>query len=190
MFGIKWFENKHENLSDFETEAMPFMPDLYRVAMWLTRNRTEAEDLVQETMMQAIKSFHRYELGTNCRAWLTTIMYNLNFKRLKKMGQMKIVDDPEEKIAQTIAFEPQIPQTLTDEAVIAAMQNVPENFRQVVVLADIEEFSYKEIAAILNIPIGTVMSRLARGRKVLRIELADYARRFGFGKNHKVAAQS
>ncbi len=189
MFGIKWFENKHENLSAFEAEAMPFMPDLYRVAMWLTRNRTDAEDLVQETMMQAIKSFHRYELGTNCRAWLTTIMYNLNFKRLKKMGQMKIIDDPEERIAETLAFEPQVPQNLTDEVVIAAMQNVPEHFRQVVALADIEDFSYKEIAAILNIPMGTVMSRLSRGRKVLRMELADYARKYGFGVNQTAAAR-
>lgn len=188
MFGIKWLETKEQKWSDFEAEAMPLTPELFRVAMWLTRDRTEAEDLVQETMMQALKSFHRYEIGTNCRAWLTTIMYNLNVKRLQKMGRMRMVDDPEEKLAETIPFEAPIPQSVTDEDVIKALANVPENFRQVVVLSDIEEFSYKEIASILGIPIGTVMSRLSRGRKVLRMELADYARNYGFGETRKNAA--
>lgn len=145
MFGIKWLETKAEKWGSFESEAMPFMPDLYRVAMWMTRNQTEAEDLVQETLMQAMKSFHRYEIGTNCRAWLTTILYNLNSKRLQKLGKMKLVDDAEEKLAETIPFEPQLPQELTDEEVIEALRNVPENFRQVIVLSDIEEFSYQEV---------------------------------------------
>jgi len=188
MFGIKWLENREEKWSDFETEAMPFAADLFRVAMWLTRNRTEAEDLVQETFVQALKSFHRYETGTNCRAWLTTTLYHLNSKRLQKMGRMKLADDPEEKLAETIPFEPSIPQKITDEDVFAALGNVPENFRQVVVLSDVEEFSYKEIASILEIPMGTVMSRLSRGRKVLRQELADYARRYGFGETKEIAA--
>lgn len=188
MFGIKRLEKREEKWRDFETEAMPHAPDLYRVAVWLTRSQSEAEDLVQETFMQALKSFHRYELGTNCRAWLTTILYNLNSKRLQKMGRMKLVDDAEEKLAETIPFEPQLPQKLTDEEVIAAFENVPENFRHVVVLSDVEGFSYKEIASILNVPMGTVMSRLSRGRKVLRQELADYAHRYGFGNDQKHAA--
>lgn len=188
MFGIKWLETKEEKWNDFESEAMPYMPDLYRVSMWLTRNKDEAEDLVQETLMQALKSFHHYENGTNCRAWLTTIMYNLNAKRLQKMGRMKLVDDPEEKLAETIPFEPQIPQQITDEDVIQALKNMPENFRQVVVLADVEEYSYKEIASILGLPMGTVMSRISRGRKVLRMELADFARNHGFGDNQTIAA--
>lgn len=187
MFGIKWLETKEQKWNDFEAEAMPLMPDLYRVAMWLTRNQTEAEDLVQETLMQALKSFHRYELGTNCRAWMTTIMYNLNAKRLQKLGRMQLVDDSEEKLAETIPFESPLPQNLTDEEVINALRNVPENFRQVVVLSDIEEFSYKEISSILGIPMGTVMSRLSRGRKVLRMELADYASNYGFGETPKIA---
>lgn len=188
MFGIKRLENREEKWSDFEAEAMPFAADLFRVAMWLTRNRTEAEDLVQETFVQALKSFHRYETGTNCRAWLTTILYHLNSKRLQKMGKIKLADDSEEKLAETIPFEPSIPQKITDEDVLAALGNVPENFRQVVVLSDVEEFSYKEIASILEIPMGTVMSRLSRGRKVLRQELADYARRYGFGETKEIAA--
>ncbi len=188
MFGFKRRETIEEKWSDFETEALPFMPDLYRVAMWLTRNKTEAEDLVQETLMQALRSFHRYEIGTNCRAWLTTIMYNLNSKRLQKLGKLKLVDDPEEKIAATLPFEPQIPQTISDEDVLKAIGNIPEHFRQVVILSDVEDFSYKEIASILDVPMGTVMSRLSRGRKVLRIELADYARTYGYGETPKIAA--
>ncbi len=104
------------------------------------------------------------------------------------MGKMKLADDSEEKLAETIPFEPSIPQKITDEDVLAALGNVPENFRQVVVLSDVEEFSYKEIASILEIPMGTVMSRLSRGRKVLRQELADYARRYGFGETKEIAA--
>lgn len=188
MFGIKWLGKKEDKWSEFEAEAMPFLPDLYRVAMWLTRNKSEAEDLVQETLMQALKSFHRYEMGTNCRAWLTTIMYNLNSKRLQKLGRMKLVDDPEEKIAETIPFEPQLPQKLTDKEVIRALREVPENFRNVLILSDVEEFSYKEIASILDVPMGTVMSRLSRGRKALRLALADYARQYGFGDDRKIAA--
>lgn len=188
MFGIKWLETKEEKWKDFETEAVPHMAGLFRVAIWLTRNRDEAEDLVQETFMQALKSFHRYEIGTNCRAWLTTIMYNLNLKRLQKSRRLTVVDDAEEKLAETIPFEPQLPQTITDEEVIGALGNVPENFRQVIILSDIEEFSYKEISSILDIPIGTVMSRLSRGRKALRLELADYAHKYGFGNNLKIAA--
>lgn len=188
MFGIRWLESKEEKWKDFETEAMPHMAGLYRVAMFLTRNKDEAEDLVQETFMQALKSFHRYEVGTNCRAWLTTIMYNLNLTRLKKARRMLIADDPEDKLAETLPFEPEIPQTITDEEVIGALEKISESFRQVVVLSDIEEFSYKEIASILGVPIGTVMSRLSRGRKALRLELAGYARNYGFGDNQKIAA--
>jgi RNA polymerase sigma-70 factor, ECF subfamily len=176
MFGIV----KKQNWDDFEREAMPFMKDVYRVAYWLTRNQTEAEDLTQETLSQALKSFHNYEIGTNCKAWMMTIMYHTNSKRLKKMNRLQLVEDTEERLAQSVPFEPPIPQNLTDEDVIAAVKKVPKNFADVVILADVEGFAYKEVSAILNIPIGTVMSRLSRGRKVLRIELAEYAKNYGF----------
>jgi len=189
MFGIKWLESKEEKWGDFKTEAMPHVAGLYRLAMWLTRNKDEAEDLVQETLMQALKSFHRYEVGTNCRAWMAAIMYNLNLKRIQKLHKIKLVDDSEERLAETIPFEPQIPETITDEEVINAISKVPENFRQVLVLSDVEEYSYKDISSILGVPIGTVMSRLSRARKVLRMELADYARNHGFGDTeNKIAA--
>jgi RNA polymerase sigma-70 factor (ECF subfamily) len=180
---------KEEKWRDFETEAMPLLPDLYRVAVWLTKDKTEAEDLVQETFFQALKSFNRYKTGTNCRAWLMTIMYHMNAKRLQKLGQLQMLDETEDILAETIALEPSIPQKLTDEEVITALRSVPENFRQVVILSDVEGFSYKEIAAILGVPIGTVMSRLARGRRILRQQLAAYARRHGFGDDHKQVAR-
>jgi len=166
----------------FEEEALPYLQDLYRIAMWMARGREDAEDLVQETLSQALRSFHRYERGTNCRAWMTKIMYHVNGKRLRKLGRLRLVEDTEEMIAETIAFEPSIPTSLTDEDVIAAVKRVPDNYRQIVLLADVEEFSYKEIAEILRVPIGTVMSRLHRGRKLLRMELSDYARAYGIEK--------
>ncbi len=162
---------------------MPLSPDLFRVAMYLKRDRDLAEDLLQETMMQGLKSFHRYETGTNCKAWLTTIMYNTHYKQLRKQTNMKLVADPEDRIAQTLAFEPSIPQKLTDEDVIEAVKKVPSLFREVILLCDVEDFSYKEISAMLEIPIGTVMSRLHRGRKLLRGELAIIARDYGIGED-------
>lgn len=176
---LKRTSDEDRRWENFEQEAMPLAPDLFRVAMYLKRNRDLAEDLVQETMMQALKSFHRYEPGTNCKAWLTTIMYNTHYKQLRKQTNLKIVDDPEEKIAQTLAFVPSIPQQLTDEDIIEAVGKVPEIFREVIMLCDVEDFSYKEISAMLDIPMGTVMSRLHRGRKILRGELAVVAREYG-----------
>ena len=176
---IKGKSEKERLWRDFENEAMPFSADLFRVAMFLKRNRDVAEDLVQETMMQALKSFHRYEKGTNCKAWLTTIMYHTHYKQLRKQTNLQIVADTEEKIAETVQFEAPIPQHLTDEDVLQAIKKVPESFREIVLLCDVEGFAYKEIASLLDVPIGTVMSRLHRGRKVLRGELAVYARNYG-----------
>ena len=180
MFKLIKGKSEDDQLREnFEMEAMPFTPDLFRVAMFLKRNRDLAEDLLQETMMQALKSFHRYKMGTNCKAWLTTIMYNTHYKQLRKLNNLRLVADTEEKIAQTIPFEASIPQQITDEDVLGALEKVPEIFREIVVLCDVEGFSYKEISTIMDIPMGTVMSRLHRGRKVLRGELAVYARNYG-----------
>ncbi|MBA4185895.1 MAG: sigma-70 family RNA polymerase sigma factor [Acidobacteria bacterium] len=164
---------------DFEQEAMPLVADLFRVAMFLKRNLPAAEDLVQETMMQGLKSFHRYEKGTNCKAWLTTIMYHTHYKQLRKQTNLQMVADTEEKIAETVQFEAPIPQQITDEDVLQALKKVPDTFREIILLCDVEGFTYKEIAAFLDVPIGTVMSRLHRGRKILRGELAVYARNYG-----------
>lgn len=180
MFGLLTKKTDNEWLwRDFEEEAMPHSADLFRVAMFLKRDRDVAEDLVQETMMQALKSFHRYEKGTNCKAWMTTIMYHTHYKQLRKQSNLKLVADTEEQIAATLQFEAPIPQHLTDEDVLAALEKVPELFREVILLCDVEGFSYKEVSAFMGIPMGTVMSRLHRGRKVLRGELTVYARNYG-----------
>ena len=109
-----------------------------------------------------------------------TILYHLNSKRRHKLGQLKLVEDTEEQIAQTVAFVPPIPQKLKDEEILQALEKIPENFREVVVLTDVEDFSYKEVAELLQTPIGTVMSRLHRGRRLFRRQLTDYARKMGF----------
>ncbi|MGH9820447.1 MAG: sigma-70 family RNA polymerase sigma factor [Pyrinomonadaceae bacterium] len=175
MFGI-WREREKE-WAAFEAEALPLMPDVFRIAQWLVRNRTEAEDLTQETFTQALKAFHRYTPNTNCRAWLITILYRVNGKRRMRLGQLKLVEDVEDQIEQTVAFEPPIPTAITDEDILRSLERVPKNYREVVLLADVEEFSYKEIAQLLLVPIGTVMSRLHRGRRLLRQELTGYARK-------------
>ena len=170
------FGNKKEgNWTAFEAEAVPLMPDVFRVAKWLARDHAIAEDLLQETFTEALKSFHRYTPDTNCRAWLITILYRVNGKRRMKLGQLKLVEDAEEQIAETVAFEPSIPQRITDEDIIAALKKLPQKYLDVVMLTDVEELSYKETADALGTPIGTVMSRLHRGRRLLRQDLAQFA---------------
>lgn len=186
MFKLFKSKSEEETLwADFEREAMPFAADLFRVAMFLKRERDSAEDLVQETMMQALKSFHRYEKGSNCKAWLTTIMYHTHYKQLRKQTNLQMVADTEEKIARTVQFEAPVPQHLTDEDVLQALKKVPQPFREIVLLCDVEGFAYKEIASFLDVPMGTVMSRLHRGRKILRGELAVYARSYGIRTDEK-----
>jgi len=160
---------------------MPYLPDLFRLAMWLVRERAEAEDLVQETFTQALQSFHRYEKGTNCRAWLVTIMYHTNSKRRRAGSRLQLVYDSEERIAETVAYEAPTPQEITEEEVLRALRRLPPQYQGVVVLADVEDMAYQEIADALAIPVGTVMSRLHRGRKMLRAELAGYANARGIG---------
>jgi RNA polymerase sigma-70 factor (ECF subfamily) len=164
----------------FETEAMDHMNDLYRTALRLTRKQSDAEDLVQETFMQAWKSFENYELGTNCRAWLYKIMFNkYDHHRRKLYTQAKYMQEADDFVFQSAAYSEPIPEFLTDQEVIAALDKLPEHYRSVVLLADVQDFDYKEVADILNIPIGTVMSRLNRARTQLKKSLAKVA--FGYG---------
>jgi len=151
---------------------LPHADRLFRLAMWLVRNRADAEDIVQDTMMQALKSFHRFQPGTNCRAWLTTILQRVVSNRRRAAGRSIVVDDPDDRIAQTVPFVPPVPQVLTDELVLGTLRRLPTTFQEVILLCDVEELSYKEAAEALAIPIGTVMSRLHRGRAQLRAELA------------------
>jgi RNA polymerase sigma-70 factor (ECF subfamily) len=155
----------------FEAEAMPHVDRLFRHAMWLARNRSEAEDLVQETLVQALQSFHRFTPGTNCRAWLVTILQHVRSNRLRRQGTVVIDSALEERVANVFPFVPPIPDRVTDEDMLLAMQQIPPHHQQVILLCDVEDMTYKEIAAALDIPIGTVMSRLHRGRELLRTEL-------------------
>lgn len=164
----------------FESEAMQHIDEMFRVAKRMTREQSAAEDLVQETFMQAWKSFDRYEPGTNCRAWLYKIMFNkFEHQRRKKYTEGKYVQEADDLTLLSAAYNEPLPEKLTDRNVIAALNKLPEHYRSVVLLADVQEFDYREVAVILDIPIGTVMSRLSRARGHLRKTLASAAREFG-----------
>jgi len=166
----------------FESAALPHLDDLFRTATRLLGNPTEAEDMVQETYLLAWKSFHRFEPGTDCRAWLFTIMFNSVRHYRRRWFDRRVTGETAEILEETVSYTPPIPEELTDQDILAALDGIPPEFRAVVLLADVQEFSYKEIAAILRVPIGTVMSRLSRGRQLLRIALGDLARSYGLKK--------
>lgn len=170
--------------STFEEEALPHADRLFRHAMWLERNRADAEDAVQETMVQAMRSFHRFQPGTNCRAWLITILQHIISNRRRARGRSIVVNDPDDRIAQTVAFVPPVPQELTDELVLSSLRQLPVMFQEVILLCDVEDLSYKEAAEALDIPVGTVMSRLHRGRARLRAALAAAGRVPATGQSH------
>lgn len=156
----------------FEREVLPHADRLFRLAMWLERNRADAEDVVQDTMMHALRSFHRFQPGTNCRAWLVTILQRVVSNRRRSRNRSIVVSDPDDRLAYAVPFVPPVPQELTDEAVLGSLRRLPMVFQEVILLCDVEDLSYKEAAEALAIPIGTVMSRLHRGRAQLRSELA------------------
>jgi RNA polymerase sigma-70 factor (ECF subfamily) len=174
----------------FEVEAMPLLPGLYSAAYRLTRNAADAEDLVQETYLRAFRSFHQFQPGTNLKAWLYRILTNtfINSYRKRQREPQTISDDEIEdwylysKMSDE-GFEPSaetaVLENLPDEDVQEALSSLPEQFRIAVLLADVEGFSYKEIAEITGVPIGTVMSRLHRGRKALEKRLWDVVKERG-----------
>ncbi len=166
--------DEEERPSDFESVAMPHFNDLYRTAVRILSDRTEAEDVVQEAYLQGWKSFHRFEPGTNCRAWMFKILFHVIHHHRRKWYSFRIFKDSEEleKLEESLVYEAPIPDKLTDEDILAAVDKVPPDFREVLLLSDVQEFTYKEIASMLAIPIGTVMSRLSRGRSALRTEFA------------------
>jgi RNA polymerase sigma-70 factor (ECF subfamily) len=169
------FFGRTARAEDFEVAALPHLNDLFRTALRVVGDRTEAEDLVQEAYLQAWKSFHRFTPGTNCRAWLYKILFNVIHHHRRKWFNSKIAKESDEMLEATLAYEPPVPEDLSDEDVLAAFERIPQSYREVVVLADVQELSYKEIAEALAIPVGTVMSRLSRGRKLLRAELSSFA---------------
>lgn len=175
----------------FEQMVEEHLNGLFGAALRMTRNRTNAEDLLQETFLRAWRSFHTFRPGTNARAWLYRILMNAyidNYRKATREPEVVDQDDVDEfylysKVQESDQYrragnpEEAFLQTLMDADVKSALESLPETFRAVVMLADIDGFSYKEIAEILSIPIGTVMSRLHRGRKQLQVALWEYARR-------------
>lgn len=170
-------------MTEFEAVALPHSTDLYRTAARVLGDSTKADDVVQEVYLQAWKSFHRFEPGTNCRAWLFKILFNTIHHYRRKWMNLRFIRDSEEVLDVTPAAPLPLPEKLTDQSILAALEEVPPDFRSVVILSDLEEFAYKEIAGILQIPIGTVMSRLSRGRKLLREKLAGVAPGYGVGRS-------
>jgi RNA polymerase sigma-70 factor (ECF subfamily) len=176
----------------FEAQALVFMDQLYAAALRMTRNPADAGDLVQETYVKAYAAFASFEQGTNLKAWLYRILTNtfINIYRKNQRGPYQgTIDELEdwqlggaESLTQgrsTRSAEAEAIDHLPDSDVKAALQSIPEDFRLAVYFADVEGFSYQEIADIMKTPVGTVMSRLHRGRRLLRDLLADYARERG-----------
>jgi RNA polymerase sigma-70 factor (ECF subfamily) len=176
----------------FEEQALPFADQLYAAAMRMTRNPADAADLVQETFVKAFQAFNQFQQGTNLKAWLYRIQTNTfinNYRKNQRNPYQGTIDDLEdwqlggaESVTQstsTRSAEAEAIDHLPDSAVKDALQALPEDFRLAVYFADVEGFSYQEIADIMKTPVGTVMSRLHRGRRMLRESLAEYARERG-----------
>ena len=166
----------------FEREAMPHLKDIFGAAVRVLGDRSRAEDVAQEVYLQAWKSFHRFEEGTNCRAWLYKILFHSVSHYRRKWFKFSFVKESEEIIESCVAHTPPVPDHLTDGEILAALDRIPADYRAVILLVDIEEFAYKEAAEILAIPIGTVMSRLSRGRRLLREQLVGVAASYGFSR--------
>lgn len=178
---------------DFTNDAMQYAPQLFSTALRMTRNRADAEDLVQETFVKGWRSFHTFQEGTNLRAWLFRIMTNTyinKYNAKQRRPDETELDEVEElflfrrlgafdQSKMNASAEDQMLELFTDDEIKNALEELPEQFLLPVLLSDVDGFSYKEIAEMLDVPIGTVMSRLHRGRKVMQKLLYEYAKERG-----------
>lgn len=178
--------------SGFENIAFQYMDSLYSTALRFTRNTEEAEDLVQDTYLRAYRFFDKFQTGTNFKAWIFKILTNTFINKYRKKARTpqqvqldKVAyglenEEPPERVAEWSGYDEEKYDELFDDDITVALSQLSEEFRMVVLLADIEGFSYKEIAEIIGRPSGTVMSRLFRGRRMLQRILEKYARREGY----------
>ena len=185
-------EKKSEKIRSFEAQALPIMPQLYGAALRWTRNPSDAEDLVQETFAKAFVAWEKFEQGTNLKAWLFRIMTNTHINLYNKKAKDKAktaLDDLEDwQVGQgesvtaraSRSAEIEAMENLPSLAIKNALDQIPEEFRMVVYYAVVEGLPYQEIADIMGTPVGTVMSRLHRGKKLLRTLLQDYAKQEGY----------
>jgi RNA polymerase sigma-70 factor (ECF subfamily) len=185
------FRPSNRTKQEFEGLALAHLDSLYASALRLTKNERDAEDLVQDTCMRAYRFFDKFERGTNIKAWLFRILTNTFINRYRrKVKERSATEGPEQEAVQALFFsqdatekasnpERYLFDRLLSDDVLRAIDSLPIDFRMVVILADLQEFSYKEIADILACPVGTVMSRLFRGRKLLQKMLRDYAAGLG-----------
>lgn len=188
----------------FEQEAAPHIDSMYATALRLTKNTADAEDLVQESVLKAYRYFEKYEQGTNCKAWMFRIMTNTFINRYRKLQrrqeylvpdgyralQDRVENEEPNELHRFFEGESDMYFHLFSDEVKNALEEIPVDFRMVVLLADLQDFQYKEIAEIMDCPIGTVMSRLYRGRRMLRERLEDYALANGLVRSSAVASSS
>jgi RNA polymerase sigma-70 factor (ECF subfamily) len=177
----------------FEEEALPHLPSLYAVALRLTRNERDAEDLVQDAMVRGLRFFHRFEPGTNCKAWLFKILHNTFVNRYRRRsrerevaGSIEAADGVGPVLSQEALDAARDPERAILDGILSddvqrALAALPDEFRMAVLLCDLEELSYREIADVMDCPVGTVMSRLHRGRRLLQAALRSYAGERGIG---------
>lgn len=185
---------KKELKVEFERVALPHLSHVYTAAFYLTKSEAQAEDLVQETYLRAFRFFHKFEPGTNCRAWLLSIQRRLFINRYRrKRAEPEMVDwERVDRGYESIAQQEQNTETgspenllfshLLDQEIEEALKELPEEYRTAIILVDIEELTYEDAAKVLDCPVGTVRSRLSRGRRMLQVSLREYARKRGIIK--------
>ena len=176
-------EEQREQQRLFEQQALPLLDQLYGGAMRLTRNPQDAEDLIQETYLKAYKNFSSFKQGTNLKAWLYRIMTNTE-SSADELSDFQLYTTSGHDSTGLESAEVAALKQMPDSQISEAMNDLPEDYRMVVYYADVEGLAYKEIAEVMGTPLGTVMSRLHRGRKLLRAALKDVAREKGIGRDH------